>query len=189
MLFEVLRLLLQTFFGLFVLVLLARFWMLFFRVSFRNPVGGMVLTLSDWMVLPARRLLPSSGLDIASALCAWVVQTVLLYLLLLLQEATLGGSLELSVVAILALSLLELARSSVYLLIGIVLLQALISWINPYSTIGPALAPIVRPFYRPFRRVIPPIRGIDLSPLFLLLALQIVLVLFGGLHTFIVRTL
>src|ERR1700690_4373825 len=113
MLFEILRLILQTFFGLFVLVLLARFWMLFFRVSFRNPVGGMVLTLSDWMVLPARRLVPSlSGLDIASALCAWVVQTLLLYLLLLLQEATLGGSLELSVVAILALSLLELARSS-----------------------------------------------------------------------------
>lgn len=189
MLFEILRLLLQTFFGLFVLVLLARFWMLFFRASFRNPVGGMVLALSDWMVLPARRIVPSvGGLDLASVACAWVVQILLLYLLLLLQEATLGGSYQLSGVTVLALSLLELARSSVYLLIGVVLLQALISWINPYSTIGPALAPIVRPFYRPLRRLIPPIRGIDLSPLFLLVALQIVLVLLEGLHSLILRS-
>jgi YggT family protein len=169
--------------------LLARFWMLFFRASFHNPVGGMVLSLSDWIVLPARRIVPAlAGLDLASLLCAWVVQTVLLYLLLLLQEAMFGGSLELGVVTVLALSLLELARSSIYLLIGIVLLQALISWINPYSTIGPSLAPIVRPFYRPIQRLIPPIRGIDLSPVFLLVALQIVLILFSGLHTLILRS-
>jgi YggT family protein len=189
MLFEILRLLLQSFFGLFVLILMARFWMLFFRVTFRNPVGGMVLALSDWMVLPVRRVVPAlGGLDLSSVLCAWLVQILLLYLLLLLQEATLGGNLELSVVTILALALLELARSSIYLLIGIVLLQALISWINPYSTIGPALAPIVRPFYRPFRRFIPSIRGIDLSPLFLLVSLEIVLVLLGGLHSLILRS-
>jgi YggT family protein len=189
MLFEILRLLLQTFFGSFVLILLARFWMQFFRASFRNPVGGMVLALSDWMVLPARRVVPAlGGLDLASVLCAWVVQILLIYLLLLLQEATLGGNLDLTVATILALSLLELARYSIYLLFGIVLLQALISWINPYSTIGPALAPIVRPFYRPFRRLIPPIRGIDLSPVFLLVTLQIVLILLGGLHALILRS-
>jgi YggT family protein len=190
MLFSILSLVLQTFFGLFVMVLLARFWMLFFRASFHNPVGGLVLSLSDWMVLPARRIVPAlAGLDLASLVCAWIVQIVLLYLLLLLQEALFGASLEPSVLAILALSLLELARSSIYLLIGIVLLQALISWINPYSTIGPSLAPVVRPFYRPIQRLIPPIRGIDLSPVFLILALEIVLIVFGSLHTLILHSL
>jgi YggT family protein len=188
MLFEILRLLLQTFFGLFVLVLLARFWMLFFRINFRNPAGAMVLALSDWMVLPARRVIPSlGGLDLASLLCAWLVQTVLLALLLELQEATFGHTLDISIVTLLLLALLELARSTIYLLIGIVLLQALVSWINPYSTIGPALAPVVRPFYKPFRRYIPPFRGIDLSPIFLLVILQIVLILLGGLHTLILQ--
>lgn len=191
MLFEILHLLLQTFFGLFALVLLARFWMLFFRVSFRNPVGGMVLALSDWMVLPARRVVPSlGGLDLASLACAWVVLVLQLYLLLWLKDALLpgaaiGGGLEQIVVIVIELSLIELARFSVYLLFGVVLLQVLISWINPYSSIGPALAPVVRPFYRPIRRVIPPVRGFDLSPIFLLVGLQIVLIVLEYVHHYV----
>jgi YggT family protein len=191
MLFEILRLLLQTFFGLFVLILLARFWMQVFRTSFRNPVGGMVLALSDWMVLPARRVVPAlAGLDLASFLCAWVVKIVELYLVLWLKESllpgnTIGSGLELGVLTIVALSLVELARSSVYLLFGVVLLQVLISWINPYSSIGPTLAPVVRPFYRPFRRLMPAVRGFDLSPVFLLVSLQIVLIVLEYVHHYV----
>jgi YggT family protein len=189
-LFEIASLIVQTFFGLFLFVLLARFWMQVFRASFRNPVGSMVLALSDWIILPTRRVVPQfAGLDLSTALCALVVEIVQLYSLLLLQEALLGASIEPSVLAMLTLALLELVRSSIYLLIGIVLLHILVSWINPYSTIGPALSPIVRPLYRPFQRLLPPMRGIDLSPIFLLLVLYIALIILASLHPVILTNL
>lgn len=190
MLFEILRLLLYTFLGSFVLVLLARFWMLYFRVTFRNQVGGMVLALSDWIVLPVRRIVPAlGGLDLASLLCALLAQFLLQYLLALMRETMFGGGFEVDVVMVLALSLLELVRWSIYLLMVVVVVQALISWINPYSTLGPSLSPILRPFYNPIRRFVPPIKGIDLSPLFLLLALQILLILLRYLESVIERSL
>jgi YggT family protein len=186
MLFQILNLLLQAAFGLLILVFLVRFWMLTFRVSFHNPVGGAVLALSDWIVLPARRIVPSmAGLDMSSLLCALLAQVLLQYLELLLKELLFDTVPALSILSFISLALLELLRWSVCLLIGVVLLQVLISWINPYSTVGPSLAPILRPFYRPIRRVIPPIRRIDLSPLVLLLALQIVLILLAGLHSYL----
>jgi YggT family protein len=189
-LFEILSLIVQTFFGLFLFVLLARFWMQVFRASFRNPVGGMVLALSDWMVLPARRVVPQfAGLDLSTALCAWVVEIVQLYALLLLREELLGAGTEPSVLAMLVLALLELVRYSIWLLISIVFLHILVSWINPYSTIGPALSPIVRRLYRPFQRLLPPVRGIDLSPIFLLLVLFIVVIILTDLGPFVAKTL
>jgi YggT family protein len=189
-LFEIASLIVQTFFGLFLFVLLARFWMQVFRASFRNPVGGMVLALSDWIVLPARRVVPQfAGLDLSTALCAWVVEIVQLYSLVLLQEALLGSSFEPSVPATLVLALLELVRYSIWLLIGIVFLHILVSWINPYSTIGPALSPIVRRLYRPFQRLLPPVRGVDLSPIFLLLVLLICVIILTDLGPFVAKTL
>jgi YggT family protein len=185
-LFEIASLIVQVFFGLFLYVLLARFWMQVFRASFRNPVGGMVLALSDWIVLPARRVVPQfAGLDLSTALCAWVVEIAQLYALLLLQEGLLGPSFEPSVVAMLLLALLELMRMSILLVIGIVFLQILVSWINPYSTIGPALSPIVRPLYRPFQRLLPAVRGIDLSPIFLLLVLFVGVIILTDLVPFV----
>jgi YggT family protein len=189
-LFEIASLIVQTFFGLFLFVLLARFWMQVFRASFRNPVGDMVLRLSNWIVLPTRHVVPQfAGLDLSTALCAFVVEIVQLYVLLLLQHTLLNSSAEPSVVAMLVLALVELARSSIYLLIGIVLLHILVSWINPYSTIGPALSPIVRPLYRPFQRMLPAMRGIDLSPIFLLLVLYIVLIILANLAPYILTAL
>jgi YggT family protein len=190
-LFDIANLIVQTFFGLFLFVLLARFWMQVFRASFRNPVGGMVLALSDWIVLPARRVVPQfAGLDLSTALCAWIVEIVQLYALLLLREALVGSSIEPSVPAMLLFALLELMRYSILLLIGIVLLQILVSWINPYSTIGPALSPIVRRLCRPFQRLLRPVSGIDLSPIFLLLVLFIgVIILAEELGPFVLKTL
>src|SRR5580658_10376873 len=76
-LFEIASLIVQTFFGLFLFVLLARFWMQVFRASFRNPVGDMVLRLSNWIVLPTRHVVPQfAGLDLSTALCAFVVEIV-----------------------------------------------------------------------------------------------------------------
>lgn len=177
MLIQILTLVLETFFGLFILVLLARFYMQAFRASFRSPVGSFVLALSNWIVLPARKFIPSMlGLDMASLVIAWLAETLLLFLLFSLTTGF-GAPPEIVTGLLFIIALLELVRYSIYLLMAVVILQALLSWINPYSAAAPTLNALTRPFYRVFQRLIPPIGGLDLSPLFLLVLLQIVLVI------------
>jgi YggT family protein len=173
---QILSFLLDTFFGLFVFVLLARFYLQAFRASFHNPIGGFVLAATNWIVLPARKLVPSvAGFDLASLGAAWLAETLLLYLLFSLKSFDFGSAPGMALVLLLSIALIELLRISVYLLIGAVILQALLSWVNPYSPLAPMLNALTRPFYRLFQRMLPPVGGIDLSPLFLLVLLQIAL--------------
>ncbi len=176
MLNQILAFLLDTLFGLFIFVLLARFYMQAFRASFHNPIGGFVLALSNWVVLPARKIIPSLlGLDVATLVVAWLAETLLLFLLFLLHNISFVVAPEIAFGLLLVLALFELLRASIYLLMGVVILQALLSWVNPYTPFAPMLNTLTRPFYRVFQRLIPPIGGIDLSPLFLLIVLQIML--------------
>ena len=177
MLSQILQFLLDTVFGFFVFVLLARFYLQLMRAPFRNPLGQFVTALTNWLVLPARRLIPGMfGLDLASFLLAWLTQTLLLFLLYLLKGGSPGSASGMLVGVFLSLALLELARFSLYLLIGVILVQAVISWVNPYAPLAPLFNALTAPFLRPFRRLIPPIGNVDLSPLFALVAAQLLLI-------------
>jgi YggT family protein len=70
----------------------------------------------------------------------------------------------------------DLARFSLYILIFAVVVQAVLSWVNPHSPVQPLFDAMTRPFLRPLRRVIPVLGSVDLSPLVLLVLLQIVLI-------------
>jgi uncharacterized protein YggT (Ycf19 family) len=78
------------------------------------------------------------------------------------------------------LAAMELARASLYLLIGVVIVQVIISWVNPHAPLAPVFDALTRPFYALFRRFVPPIGNVDLSPLFVLLVAQILLILFDN---------
>jgi YggT family protein len=71
----------------------------------------------------------------------------------------------------------KLIKLSLYLLIGVVIVQAVLSWFSPYHPARPFFDVLSRPFLRPFQRVIPLIGGVDLSPLFLLIVVQVLLML------------
>jgi YggT family protein len=73
---------------------------------------------------------------------------------------------------------MELVRASLYLLIGVVLVQVIISWVNPYAPLAPVFDALTRPFYAIFRRFVPTIGNVDLSPLFVLLVAQVLVILF-----------
>jgi YggT family protein len=177
MLSQILRFLLDTVLGFFVFVLLARFYLQLLRAPFRNPLGQFVSALTNWLVLPARRLIPGMfGLDLASFLLAWSIEALLLFLLYVLKAGGMGAASGLAVGIFFSLGLLELARFSLYLLIGVILIQAVISWINPYAPLAPLFNALTGPFLRPFQRFIPPIGNIDLSPLFALVAAQLLLI-------------
>src|SRR5688500_7273697 len=133
--------LVDTLFGFFVLMLLARFHFQWLRVPFRNPVGEFVLATTGWMVMPARRVVPSlAGLDTATLLLAWVLQGLCLWV-----KSAIAGAAP-SAVALVALAALDLLRYSLYLLVFAIIVQVIFSWINPHAPLAPLFDAVTRPF-------------------------------------------
>ena len=183
MLTEILLLVVNTAGGFLTLMLLARFFMQWQRVSFRNQIGHFVVTTTDWLVRPLRRFVPGLfALDMASLLPAWIIEVLLVAFELSLRGAVFSGSAGAVAVGLLGVGLIELLRMMVYLVFAVVLGSAVLSWVSPHAPLAPVLHGLAAPFLRPFRRVIPTIANIDLSPLVLLLVLQIVLMVLGGLR-------
>jgi YggT family protein len=184
MLGNILLLILNAVFGLATLVLLARFFMQWLRVPFHNQIGQFVLATTDWLVRPLRRFIPGLfGMDLASLLPAWVCQTLLVFLELSLGGAPLGGNPALLLLGLWGLGLLELLRMAIYLVFGVVLVSAILSWVSPHAPAAPIFHRLAEPFLRPFRRLIPLVANVDLSPLVLLLALQVVLMVLASLRS------
>jgi YggT family protein len=169
--------LVDTLFTFFVFLLLARFHFQWLRVPFHNPAGEFVLAATSWMVMPVRRIIPGlRGYDIPTLLLAWVLQVVSLFA----QIAILGG--EPRAVPVIAVAFVDLVRYSISLLVFAVIVQAVLSWVRTYSPFSPVLEAMTRPFLRPFRRFIPPLGGFDLTPLALLIVLQVALIVLGHLR-------
>jgi YggT family protein len=155
----------------FVVLLLLRFHFQWLRVPFHNPAGAFVLAMTSWLVMPVRRVIPGlRGYDLPTLLLAWLVQAVGLWA----QFAVVGGEPRLAAIATVAL--VDLLRYSLYLLMFAVLVQAVMSWFRTESPFEPVLQALTRPFLRPLRRFIPPVGGFDLTPLVLIVALQVVLI-------------
>jgi YggT family protein len=163
----------------FILVLLARFYLQAAQVSLQQPLGRFVLALSNWIVLPLRRILPPLGsYDTASLMLAILCALAMQLLLLAVAPWSIIFSSPMTLLAIAAVSVLEVIKMSLYLLFAAVLAHALLSWIAPHSPLQPTLQQLTAPFLRPLRRMIPPVGGVDISPLILLLLVQLMLNVF-----------
>ena len=167
--------LVDTVFAFFVLLLLARFHFQWLRVPFRNPVGEFMLATTSWLVMPVRRVIPGlAGLDLATLLLAFALQCLAIWI-----KAAIVG-VEPAVAALLGIAALDLLRYSLYILVFAILVQVLFSWINPYAPMAPVFNAITAPFLRPLRRFIPPLGGVDLTPLVLLIIIQILLIVLAN---------
>lgn len=177
MLDRVAALLIDVVVTFFVVLLLVRFHFQWLRVPFRNQVGEFVVALTNWIVRPARRVIPGiGGLDLATLLAAWVVQVLGFWLLSLVAGASPG------IAALAAVAAVDLLRYSLQILLVVVVVQALLSWINPYTPLAPVIDAATRPFLRPLRRWVPPISNFDLTPAILILILLIALIPIGELR-------
>lgn len=187
MLTNLLLLILEAVTGFFVFLLLVRFYMQWLRASFRNQLGQFVVTVTDWLVRPARRIVPGLfGLDLPSLFGALALHGGYLTIAFWLKRFSFGAHAGVAIPVILAIAVLELLRFSVFLLIGIVLVSAVLSWVNPHAPLAPLFNSLSRPFLRPFQRLIPPIANVDLSPLVLLLLLQVALMLLAWLRALLI---
>lgn len=168
----------QVVFGLLTLTLLLRFYLQWVRAPYRNPLADFVNTLTDFMVRPARRVLPGLwGIDLPTLLLAWLMQLLEWLIVLQVRGFRFGAEIGMALVGIAAVAAVAVLQMLVYIVLFSTLLQALLSWINPGSPIAPLLDAMTRPFLRMFRRNIPPIGNVDLSPLFLMVACQLMLML------------
>ena len=175
--FQMVSLVLDVVAGLLAGTCLLRLLMQRQRISFHQPVGRFVFALSDWLVLPLRKVMPSwSAWDLSSLAGAWLIKLAQVSLLWLLS----GGAAPWILLP--WFSLLSLAQLVVSGLSALVLVYAVMSWVSPQSPLNDLVAKLVEPVLRPFRRWVPLIGGIDLSPLVLLLALQMVGIVLIGLQ-------
>lgn len=166
-----------------VFLLLARFHFQWLRVSFRNPVGEFVIAATNWIVRPARRIIPAlAGLDLATLLAALLVQALALYLLGAIAGGGLGTEPGRVIAVLVTGAAFDLLRFSLYILVFAVVMIVVFSWVNPHAPMAPLFEAIARPFLRPLRRVLPLLGRFDLSPLVLLVLLQVALVLLAGLR-------
>jgi len=161
--------------SLFVLAALVRFWMQAFRAPARNPLAQFTMALTDFAVRPLRRIIPGAfNLDWASLIVALAAEFLLQVVLMLV----LGGSPSAEVLPVLLfLSFVKLIRLSIYVFMGAIIIQAVLSWVNPHHPVAPFFLALTRPFMRPFQRAIPPIGGVDITPVLVLIAFQLVLML------------
>lgn len=174
MLMGTLALILQAVVGFFTALLLVRTVMRFLRISFVSQLGQFVLATTNWAVLPFQKWVPSIGrLELCSLLPAWLLQMVLVLVLRFLGGFS-GEPAGLLLAALLG-GCFGLLKTALQMLFWVLILSAILSWVNPYSPLAGPLNAFTRPFLAPIRRFLPPVANIDLSPLVLLLLLQILM--------------
>ena len=157
---------------------LLRFYMQLLSLSFRNPLGQFVRAVTDWIILPLRRIFKGAGYDWASLIAAYLFELIYIFLGSAAHLNFAPYMTPLGIARWLIAAVFGVAVTIVVLMLVVVLVYAVLSWVarndNPMSSI---LAAMVEPWLRPIRRVVPLIGGFDLSPLVLCVLLQIANVL------------
>ena len=177
MLTDAAQFLLRTVFDLIACALFLRFWMQWVRVPFHNPFAQFVMRVTDFAVRPLRRVIPGFfGLDWASLIPFYLAELLSVLGSLWLQDYPFAVAGITVLPAFLLLALAAAIRLALYLLIGFVVLQAILSWVNPFSPHAPLFYALARPVLSPFRKLVPPIGGIDLTPIIALIVVQLLLI-------------
>ncbi len=160
--------LIQTVFGFYILAVMLRFLLQCVRADFYNPLVQFLVRITNPPLLLLRRFVPGyRGLDLASVVLAFALQLVEVMLVAALfgQSAGVGG--------VLLVTVMELLKLLINIYLWGVIIQAVLSWINPdpYHPAARVLAQLTAPLLRPARRLIPPVSGVDLSPVLVVVAL------------------
>ncbi len=167
-------LLINTLFGLYILAVLARFILQLVRANFYNPFAQFLVVVTNPPLLPLRRIIPGLwGIDWASVLLMLLLEAIEQYLLALLRGYSVTGTM------LTVLSISQIADLVLYVFLFAILIRAILSWIAPYPH-NPAmdlLVSLTEPLLRPARRIIPPIGGLDLSPVAVLILIELAIML------------
>lgn len=170
--------LISTLFDLLLFALILRFVFQVVRADFFNPVSQLVVKVTNPLLVPIRRVIPGyAGIDIACLLVLLAVSLVKLTALFWLQFSRWPEPMGIMVWA-----LGDLVKMTFYLFVFAILIQAIMSWVNPYGNhpLQGVLSQLTSPIMRPFRRLIPPMGGFDITPIFALILLQVMIILIAS---------
>lgn len=162
--------LIQVVFDLYILVVMLRFLLQLVRADFYNPISQFCVKMTAPLLRPLRRVIPGiGGIDVASIVLMLLLKIVELFLIMLVvgQDSPLLSAV--------ALALPELIELTLNVFLFAILIQVILSWVNPggYNPAISILHAITDPLLRPAQRLIPPIGGLDLSPMVVLVAIQL----------------
>ena len=166
--------LIQTVFGLYILAVMLRFLLQWVRADFYNPISQFIVKITNPPIKPLRRVIPGwGGIDLASVILLIILQMAELFLV----NMTLGRAFGVS--ALFIATIAELLELLINIFIGAILIQVILSWVAPgtYNPLIGLVHKISDPLLAPARRLIPPLSGIDLSPLAILVLLQLLKIL------------
>ena len=180
MFFQITSFLLDVAAGLLGGACLLRLYMQHQRIPFGNPVGRFVFALTDWIVLPLRKILPGyKRWDFSSLVAAYLFELAQFTIIALMLGR--GGA------AVPMLALFGLVRLLISGAVGLTIVYAILSWVNADSPMTDVIDRLAAPMLRPFRRVIPMVGGFDLSPLALLVVLQVLAIIVANLQEALLR--
>lgn len=169
---------LNSVFDLFILAVLIRFWMQVVRAPTRNPFAQFSIALTDFAVRPMRRVVPGFfRLDAASLVVALLFELLLQIFMVLLRGANPFENAGAVLPILLFYSFVQLIRLSIYIFMVSLLIQAVLSWVAAHHPVMPFFDAMTRPLLGPIRRVMPLIGGVDISPIFAFLFLQVLLLI------------
>ena len=181
---QILFFLIDTVFFVLVASALLRAWLNGSRISLAQQPGTFVMALTDWLVMPLRRMLPvpvqRSRWDVASLSAAAVLSLVQAGVLLGLGGVLASGGLQASALVMLPVMAIKLLlRTAIQGLLWLVVGYAILSWVQPYTPVQALLSRLLAPMLTPLRRWVPLVGGIDLSALVLVVLLQVALMILG----------
>jgi len=165
----------ETIAGLYILIVLLRFILQYMHADFYNPLSQFIVKATQPLLRPIRRYIPGySGLDLSALVLMLVLQALEILLVNLITGQATG------IVGLGVLAVAKLLMLTSYVFMFSIFVLVILSWIQPpgYNPMVGLMQTLADPLMRPARRLIPPMGGLDLSPLIVLLGLGIVQRLF-----------
>jgi len=168
--------LISTITDLYVAAILLRLLLQWVGADFYNPLSQFLIRITNPVLVPLRRIIPSIGkLDTASVVVMLLLEMIQLVIISLL------GQMEFGIPFLLLFAIRKLLFTLLMTYFVLIIARVIISWVASHSRhpLIPLVYQLTEPVLRPFSRLIPPIGGIDLSPLFALIALRFLMLLLG----------
>lgn len=166
--------LIQTIFGMYLVAVMLRVLLQLSRADFYNPVSQFLVKVTNPPLIPLRRVIPGfMGIDFAAVVLMLVIKIVEIFLIVLIKGVSVNF------LGVVVLSIAELLRLLINVYFFTILIQVVLSWVNP-GTYNPAVSllySINEPLLRRARRIIPPVSGFDLSPIVVIILLQLISIL------------
>ncbi len=162
--------LIQVLFGAYILAVMLRFILQLVKADFYNPISQFIVKVTTPVLRPLRRIIPSvGGIDSSSLLLMWLLKGVELWLIAAIMGINWTPLLPL------AWAIPELLALTINVFLFAIFIQVIMSWISPgsYSPASGLLYALTAPLLRPAQRLIPPMSGLDLSPMVVLIGLTL----------------